>query len=368
MADLPTRQELFAVGRRSIVLAADRRRINPATVDVAGSDLNLLIGATSLMTEEVVAKLSKCLKGLFIETAVGPQLDRLAFDRFGLTRKAASPASVTLTFTRPTPGASTPGTYPAGSRVKTPDGTLFALNTDLVVAGFDTVLQIEATATEAGIDTNVAAATLTLFSDPIFDDTFAVTNVLGGAGGAEDESDVEFRGRIRDFFPSVRRGTLGALEFGARTVDGVAAATAVEILDESAVPAGFVRLTVADLNGGFSETMLQNVRDALLEFRALGVPVFIQGGSVFNQSVTWDISVQTGFDSTQVQDDVRAVTVASTQFLNPGEPLYRSSLIAAARTVPGAIVGANALVTPADDIVPAETELVRVVGEDVSFV
>lgn len=368
MADLPTRQELFAVGRRSIVLSADRRRINPATVDVAGSDLNLLVGSTSLMTEEVVSRLAKCLKGLFIETAVGSQLDRLAFDRFGLTRKSASPASVTLNFTRPTPGASTPGTYPAGSRIKTPDGTLFALNTDLVVGGFDTNLFVDATATEAGIDTNVAANTLILFADPIFDDTFSVTNAAAAAGGTEGESDVEFRARIRDFFPSVRRGTLGALEFGARTVPGVASATAVELVDAALVPSGFVRLTVADINGGFSETMLQSVRDALLEFRALGVPVFVQGGSVFSQAVQWDISVRTGFSADRVQEDVRAVTVAAAQFLNPGETLLRSTLIAAARTVPGAIIGASALVTPADDTVPLETQLIRILSSDVTFV
>lgn len=367
MADLPTRQELFSVARRSVVNATDRRRINPATIDVAGSDLNLLFGAGSEMGEEIVAKYAKCVKGLFVETAVGDQLDRLAFDRFGLTRKSASPASVRLNFVRPTPSVSTPGTYPSGSRIQTPDGTIFALNTDLVVGGFDTNLFADATALEAGLNSNVAANTLIQFADPIFDDTFSVTNLQGAAGGAEGETDVEFRARIRDFFPSIRRGTLGALEFGARTVPGVAVATALELVDESAVPAGFVRLTVADTNGGFSETLLQQVRDVLLEFRALGVPVFVQGGVVVAQAVEWDIGVRTGFPTAQVQEEVRQVTVAATQFLAPGETLELSTLIAAAKTVPGAVIRDDSLVNPTADVVPLNTQLIRVFSTDVTF-
>lgn len=368
--DLPTRSELFAVGRRSIANAADRRRINPATVDIPGSDLNLLIGAGSLMGEEVVARLAKCLKGLFIDTATDDALDRLAFDRFGLTRKAAAPASVAIVLSRPMPGVATPGIYTAGSRVQTPDGTVFALNTDAVFGDFATSVTVDVTALVAGVESNVAANTLIQFADPPFDTNLTVTNPTGAAGGAEQESDVEFRARVRDFFPTIRRGTEGAIEFGARTVPGVAVATAREILNPfpSNMPAAIVELTVADANGGFSNTMLQQVQDVLLEYRALGIPVIVQGGTLFLQSVVWAIGIETGFNENEVLEDVRAVTVATAQFLAPGATLFRSSLISAARTVPGAVVGSDALVTPAGDTVPETTELIRIRDEDISFV
>lgn len=367
MADLPTRTELFQVGRRSLVNAPGTRRLNPGVVDIPGSSLNLLFGANSLMGEEVVARSAKQLRGLFIDTARGAQLDRVAYDRFGITRKPENPASATLTLTRPVPGVATPGTYTAGSRVQTVEGLQFATDTDAVFANFTTSVTVTATALETGINSNVAANALVQFADQPFDSNLVVTNPAAAAGGNAGERDVEFRARIRDFFPSIRRGTLAALEFGARTVPGVATAKAYELVSNS-LPAGYTQLIISDTQGNASDTMVTQVSDALLEYRALGVPVVVLAGTPVAQSVTWAVSYETNVNTTAAQEELRQVTAAVPQFYRGGQVLYRSELLSAAKTVPGVIVGENSLVVPAGDVVPANDELIRIDTADVSFV
>lgn len=382
MADLPSRTDLFQVGRRSLITTPGLR-VNPKSVDVEGSDINVLLGAMSLMGEEIVSSVAVCMRGLFVETAEGDRLDRVAFDRYQLTRLPAAPATVTLTLTRPNASFGS-FTYGAGSRVQTPSGTVFATDLDTVFGAADLTKTVTATALVAGPDGNVPAESITQFVDQPADASLTSTNedigtpgfadfIPGGAaGGVDAETDPEFRARILDFFPTVRRGTIGAIEFGARLVPGVAVARAIEIenlIGGQPIPACLVQLIVADRNGGFSQAMLQAVRDILIQFRAAGIPVQVTGGVVANQLVQWRIAFVSGFNQQKVQDEVRAVTSAVAQFLRPGEILYKSALIAAARTVPGAVIDANSLVAPLGDTVPADlTQLLRIPSENVSFI
>lgn len=382
MADLPSRTDLFQVGRRSLITTPGLR-VNPKSVDVEGSDINVLLGAMSLMGEEVVASVAVCMRGLFVETAEGDRLDRVAFDRYQLTRLPAAPATVTLTFRRPNAGFGA-FTYTAGSRIQTPSGTVFATDLDTVFGAADLEKTAPATALVAGPEGNVPAETITQFVDQPADASLTSTNedtggapgaasfIPGGAaGGVDAETDPEFRARILDFFPTVRRGTIGAIEFGARLVPGVAVARAIEIenvIGGQPIPACLVQLIVSDRNGGFSQAMLQQVRDILIQFRAAGIPVQVTGGVVANQLVQWRIAFVSGFNQQKVQDEVRAVTSAAAQFLRPGETLYKSALIAAARTVPGAVIDAASLVLPLGDTIPVDlTQLLRIPTENVSF-
>lgn len=368
MGDLPNRLSLFQVGRRFITTSPDPL-INPAVVDVSGSDLNLLVGAASLMGEEVVSAIAACMQGLWVETATRDKLARVAFDRYGLVIQSANPATVDLLLSRPPPGSPTPGTYAASSRIQTADGTQFFTNVDAVFGSTATSVTVAATAVVAGPGGNVKANTLTSFADPPFDSNLTVTNPASAAGGQDAETDDDFKARIRGFFPTLRRGTLGAIEFGARQVPGVAVARAIEVVNPYGVPSGAVQLIVGDRDGGFSSLMLQAVRDILIQYRAAGIPVFVTGGIVTNVPVTWDLDFAAGVDTSARAEEVRAVTVAVSQFLAGGETLLRSSLIAGARAVPGVIVRDTSLVTPAGDVVPTDvSQLLRVDPSTVTFI
>lgn len=367
MPDLPTRLDLFAAGRRYIRLAPSTR-IAQSIVDVVGSDVNLVVGAGSVMGEAITLSLASCFSGLFVETATDDNIDRLAFDRYGLTRFPATPATVLLTFSRVS-FAGGAGTISAGTRVQTAGGLQFGVDTDTAVGATALSVTANATALVAGSDSNAPAGQLVQIVDSLFDGTFTVTNAAQAAGGAERESLSAFKGRIRGYFATLRRGTLGAIVFAALDTPGVAVASAFESTNPSTgFPAAIIQLIVGDANGNSSPDVLQAVRDRLLEFRAAGIPVALSGGVVTFQPVRWLLSYATGIDSVATQADVQAVTVAVSQFLSPGETLHRSTLIAAARTVPGVIVSDYSLITPAGDIIPTDTfQVIRVRSTDVTF-
>ena len=261
MTMFATRSELFSVGRAAVA-GTPNIRLNPAVADIPGSDLNLAIGIDSVIGEEVVSRGASAMRGAFAETARGAQLDRVAYDRYGLRRFSATPASVDLVLSRPTPGAPTPGIYTAGSVVQTADGVQFGLDEDAVFGNFDTIVQVAATCATVGASTNVTANMITAFSTSPFDPTLTVNNPASAAGGTDTESDIQFLGRIRGFFPTVSKAILGAIEYGAKQVPGVAVATATEILNPSGgFPAGAVQLVVGDRNGNASSTMLTAVSD-----------------------------------------------------------------------------------------------------------
>ena len=365
--DFPDRNTLFAVGRRSIITTPNLR-INPKVVDIIGSDVNLIVGLAALVGEELSAAFVSCSLALFVATAVNEQLDQVAFDRFQLTRLPANPASVPVTLARPTSGAGG-GTVPQGTRFQTAGGTQFALDIDVVFGGTDLSENGTATALVAGPDGNVAVGTITQVVDSAFDPTITVTNPEGASGGSDQETDPDFRNRIYGFFPTIRRGTLGAIQFGALQVPGVAVAPAYEILNpQTSLPNAIVDLVVADANGGANSVMIQAVQDGQLDYRAAGIPVYVSGGTVAYQAVAWDLEYEVGVNEAQVQSDIVAVSVATSQFLAAGAKLLRSSLIAAAKTVPGAVINDSSLVTPVGDVVPPNNQtLVRTRPQDVSF-
>lgn len=366
--DLPDRSDLFAAARR-YAKAQPNTRINPAVIDVPGSNMNLIFGGASLMGEMISASWAKCIRGLFVSTAIGSQLDQVIYDRFGITRKPAAAATDDLVLSRPTFGAGG-GTIPAGSRVTTPSGSIFALATDVVFGGTDLLRHGSGVAAIVGASQNVPAGSINAFVDQPFDSTITVNNNASpAAGGTDQETDAQFRGRALSFFLTLRRGILGAIQYGATTVDGVSVATAFDIVNPgTALPAGAVQLIVADDNGNASSLMIQAVINQMLEFRAGGIPVFVSGGAVNFQQVIYRLAFQAGVDTVAASEAVRATASAFSQFLRPGQSLLESDLAAAARAVPGVIFRADSLVVPVGDIdTTSNSQILRVRPQDISF-
>jgi uncharacterized phage protein gp47/JayE len=363
-----TRQELFQVGRRAVATTPNIR-LNPAVADIPGSDLNVAIGIDSIIGEEVSMRGASAMRGAFAELARDSRLDRVIYDRSGLLRFSATPANVDLVLARPTPGAATPGTYESGSVVQSADGTQFGLDTDAVFGDFDTSVSVSATATTVGAITNVAAGTITSFSASPFDATLTVTNQASAAGGTDTEDPISFLGRYRAFFPTLSKATLGAIEFGALQVPGVAVATATEILNPgNGFPAAAIQLVVGDRSGNASSGMITAVSDKMLGFRALGIPVYVIGGVVVYQAIQWALAFQVGFDEKLATSRVRAVCVALAQFLPPGGTLYRAKLISAASRVPGVIIGDSSLLNPLGDVeTTSGNQMLRILAQGVTF-
>jgi hypothetical protein len=373
-----TRSEAFSVGRRAMA-SRPGIKINPAVIDIPGSDLNVVTGMFSVIGEEVSSRGAAAMRGLFAELARGSQLDKVIYDRSGLLRFSDQEATVDLVLARPLPGAPTPGTYSSGSVVQTPDGVQFGLMADAVFGNFDTTKLVSAQALVAGSEGNVPAYDpvlglgISVFSTAPFDPTLTVQNPKSAAGGTPAETDIQFLGRYRSYFPTLSKGVLGAIEYGAQQVPGVAVATATEVVNPfNGFPAEIVQLVIGDLNGNASGTMITAVSDSLLKYRAAGITVVVLGGTVFYQGIQWHPTFLAGYNESLIRDRLRAVFVAVSQFLPPGPErggLLTSSLISAAKRIPGLVVTDASLVYPLGDVIPTtQEEMIRVLPASVTFV
>ncbi len=273
-----------------------------------------------------------------------------------LPRKNSAASLVTLTFNRTdiTPGATE---YEVGRKVRTENGIEFTLLTAMTMSASATFGAATAQAAAAGRAGNVTENTIVSFVGPKPQGDMTVTNSTVAAGGSERETDKEYVARARDFFRSVRRGTLGAIEFGSLQVTGVSRVNVIEETDESGDPNGRVTAYIADSEGRSNDLLLNKVRVALLEFRCLGIPVNLFSGVVQLVSINYDVAFDASIDTAAAADQLRTLTEAALEAQRPGDPLRNGLLVVVARSVPGVIVSDNS-VTPSGDLQPTEPNYV----------
>ena len=359
MVDLPSRTEIFQVGRQVIVDRATR--IDPAQVDTDGSDANIMVASEAAMAQEVLRQLAMGLERLTLDGATGEHLDRYAWDRHQVTRKGASAALTTLEFSRVSAAAGA-GTIAEGTLVKTGTGIQYRTLADATFGALDVgPVEVDAQAVEAGKETQVGEGALNAFVAQPFDASIAVTNPEPAAGGEPRESDPTFRERVRYSFRTARRGTVGAIEQGALAVTGVVSAEAVETIDSEEVPQRFVELFVADSDGLASTALATKVRRSLLEYRACGIYVRVSRSTPVFVDVRYRLAFKANVDTLRLTSQVRAATVAQVNSLGANATLRVNDLAAVLnRYVPyGLVVGDDAVVAPVGDLVPSPGQTVR---------
>lgn len=370
MADsLPTRDDFFQAGASEVLTRSESRpqkeRLSREAVFTEGTDINIIIAACSAMADEATRQLATRMAALFLDSAEGEDLDRLVADRFSpeVVRKQAAPALVPITFSRAIPpSAGAAISFDVGTKVRTEQGTEFTLTESASFSANSTgPVTVQAQATLAGISGNVAVGAVTQLGSPSADSHVTITNLEPGSGGRNVETDQSLRTRARDFFIAARRGTLAAIEFGARTVDGVESATAMEELDTgTGLPNGKVNVAIADSNGQANSLLAEAVQDALLEYRAAGIVVTVLVTAPSYQTIAYSgISFRPGIDTRAAVQQLKSLTVAAVNILEPGEPLTIALLYALAKSIPGAIVPQGAVQMPAGDIDPGQQQVIK---------
>lgn len=373
MADLPTRTELFAVGAREMIARSEARapakRIAPEAIYTEGTDVNLLVAGASAMAEDVLRHHANAEADKWLDSARGAALDRLVLDRTAreLTRKTAAPAYAPVTITRNAPGPAV--ALAAGKRVRTSTGVEFELSSTAALAdGALGPLTVTARAVLAGTEGNVAIDTLTEIVDSP-DQALRATNPEPATGGSDREPDGAYRERARAYYRALRRGTLGAIELGARSTPGVALTTVEEDLDAEGNPNGNVRVYVADVTGQANSVLVARVKANLLDYRCLGIAPFVYGAVPELVDVAYRLRYTAGTDPQLAFEQLRFATVALVNQTPPGKPLEVSLLYAIARRVPGLIVRDDLLVTPIGDVYPsAEGRVLRTSADRVTYV
>lgn len=302
---------------------------------------------------------------LFFATATGDDLDNLAYDRFQLLRQAAIKAVGTVNLSR--------ATVDLGNIVIAA-GTIFSTNadTDGNVYRYQTItpavmtglsLSVIVEAVDAGSDSNVVAGTIVNIETTLSDSSIVATNSQAMAGGTEAEDDEAFRQRVLDYLLNLRRGTVDAVEFGAKEVAGVVFAT----VDESHVDVdGIVDVYIADVNNEANDELITAVSDNLINWRAAGVPTSVFAVSTTTATITLDITYTAGVDQTSVQEDIINALVTFIDTLEIGDTLYLARIYQIVMDTDG--VENVDIVAPVADVVPAIGERVIAEEDDILFV
>lgn len=345
--EVPTFADLYAYGKTVALLRSGK--LNEASFS-PGYMLDVLLGLDAAVAEEVARFALELHRRTFVRTASAEALDELAADHFGLTRYPGTAAVGKVKFQRANAGFG-PLFIEIGTRVATADGLVFETTDPTVLTGLSVVVDVRAQVT--GTVGNVAAGAITEVVESLADPTVSVTNSSAPAnerlaGGAEPETDEEFRARIRAFLATLRRGTSAALAFGA-TVAGVKQAT----VDDTVYPP---TVYIADAGGSANATLRDLVAAELVNWRAAGVQVNVLAAQPVEQAVSLTLTFEAGVDTSAARDRAIAAVVAAVNSLRIGQPLYRASLIAAAK-VAGVL---NVVVTdPVGDVVPTKEQLIR---------
>lgn len=369
MPDLPTRLDYFSIGREVVVQKSTK--IDPAQVDIEGSDANLFVGIAAVLADQITKQLAFRTAALLLDGADDEDLDRYAFDRYNLTRKGASAARGTVTFSR-TSVAAGAGSVPIGTKLRTDTGVEYVTTTVASFTASATSASANVRAAQAGKATQVGPNAINRVAQPqlLWDATLEVTNLKTTAGGENAEDDETFRARVRDFWRTARRGILAAIEQGALTVDGVVSANAVEALTGSGDPARVVFLYIADSSGVASDALAEEVKVALDDYRAAGIAVLISTSTPLIVDIQLRLAFLAGVDTRTLTDQIRAAVVEFVNSLAVNGPLYYGQLFSVLQrfVADGLILNQGTIVAPIGDLVPPVGQTIRTTLANVQVV
>jgi hypothetical protein len=373
MPDFPSFNDLFRLGRDEVLVR--NARISREAVERDGMDANILVAAAAAMADEVVGQLTDLSAALYLDSATGTALDRLVFDRYGMTRKPAAASFVSVSFST-TVASPTTFTIPTGTIVQTAQGVQFVTIEDSIfLVGTVGPLVVGARSVLAGATQNVIIGSINsvVSTIPSAASDLVVTNPLASAGGDDSEKDEALRDRARRFFAAARRGTKDAVEAAALGVPGVRKASAFDVIDSLGRPARFSLLSVADAyTEQFadystvppryqlqSQLLTSAVYDALNKYRALGIFVQVTVANVILQPVQLALTFLAGVDVNLASLQARAAIVTYINSLAPGKPFLVVDASAVLRTIPGLVYTGTELLSPAGDIVAKPLQVIR---------
>lgn len=383
---LPSQQELY-----DLFIDAAQNAAPTLTDTNEGSILDSMAGAFSIGGDELARIISEFFAKTYFRTSFGPEvntvsgdddLEALAVDHFGdrFARPEATKAVGVVTFSRPT-AAFGNVTISAGTIVKTPPGPngqaqRFTVTAGVVLTGLSINASVEAVT--AGTEGNAQPNTVTVIETSLLDSSVVVTNALAFSGGEAVQDDATYLETIKDLIETLRGATKTAIEATARTVPGVATATAIEnmipvrkwdiandgpVLSEDYFWIPEPILYIADVNGTASAPLIAAVVEAIRAVRALGVKIDVQGGTPLELDWAGQMTLNPmGPNFAELSSDPARIISTMEDYLNDlpiGTGFVRASANAAIFAIWGP-AGTNDLTTfgtsiPAGDVAAGAT-------------
>lgn len=308
-----------------------------------GSMLDIISGAMSTASNEIMELVISEFKKTYFETAHGPEvtgsvddLQNLAVDHYSETfkRPEASKSSGSVTFSRPNADAGNVD-IPQDTVVKTEKDSegqeiLFKTKEQVTMTGLSISVEVEASV--AGKSGNVESSKIVVIDSNLTDSSITVSNPFKMAGGAETQSDAEYRETIRNLIKSLAGATKAAIEGIVKSVPSVSIATLIErervVIDydiansQPVSGASFFRIPypviyVADSSGSSSQSMIDAVVEAVRPVRACGVRIEVLGAIAI--PLSWDASYilnASGPNFSELQNDFSKITDSMSDFIN----------------------------------------------------
>jgi phage-related baseplate assembly protein len=323
----------------------------------------LLINSFAYRESLIRSKINGTAAQMLVKFATYPLLDYLG-ELVGCIRLVATPATVTINFVLVT--GHSDGIIPAGTQINTPDGLItFATTEDVAVLTADTDVNIVCTATQTGKTGNgyIIGSITTVITPVSIVDT--VANVDVSAGGADDESDDNYRERIilaPDAFSTA--GSEEAYKYHARTANQ----TIIDVSVTNPIP-GTVNLCPM-VEGGIVTpgSILTDVYDACnaKNVRPLTDTVVVLAPTKVDYAVEVDIVI---FDDADAATVTQLANDALTTWTgDKGKKLGRDILVNAVRAK-GWVTGTYSLtvVSPTADIIIGDESFANCTGVTVNI-
>ena len=372
----------MSLSQRDIFLAMRARllatssKFAPETIDTEGQDVNLFLNLVAGAGEELSLESSTYDLGHYLGTVAtsgDEAVERLVSDLTGaqVQRFGANSAVVDLRIDRVNTFAIS---LAASHPVNTQDGVTFRTLTEVSWSTDDNDSKfVKAICESTGPLGNVDAGTITQISVE-GDDTLSVTNPTVASGGRTLETPTELLSRARDWYLNAPRGTVSAIEYGAKNTPGVVTATGKELTYvalpyDNAMPFYRVRLSIGDINGQAGSALTAETRIILREWRGAGVPVILNGSLVVEVKGAWvGLAAKNIYVLAALQAVLSAKMISFAGTLAPDIPIERADLFAIAKSIEGfAGVPKDTLVVPSDDVIPPPGYTTRIRAKDVSF-
>lgn len=350
---------------------------SPETLDLEGSDVNVFMNLVGGAGEEISlesARFDLCHFLSTVGTAGDEEAERLVSDLTGaqVQRFRENAAVVDVWVSRQATFALEIQKDTIVSTDK--DGIPFRLLDGIAWATDEIGTKVVRSVCETtGPDGNVDKNTITKISIDA-DKTVSCTNRDPASGGRQLETIPELLARARDWFLNAPRGTLSAIQYGARQTPGVVTATGRELTRpvkpyDNEIPIFRVRLAIGDIAGQAGTALVADTRKTLQEWRGAGIPVLLVGSLVNEVKVLWSgLKAKAGYTLATLQSELSAKMIAFADTLGADIPIERADLFSIAKAIEGFEgVPAGSLVQPANDVEPPAGYTNRIRAKDVQF-
>jgi len=308
--DFPTSAELFEIAVRKVI--ATNPKIAEDLARQSGTTVNSLLQAGGLMGSTLVGKIAEVAANSKLSTASGAALRELVWDWFSIVPIGANPAVVPIKLK---PSGAKTGQVAAGTILTTAKGVQFTTIDGITWSNEATEKTVDCQAVLAGPSGNLITGSINAFKTaPTWDTAMTVTQPVWATGGSVAETDDELKKRASGFWAVARCGTIGAIEYGAKSVPGIKNALAIEspvMVGSYIIPSvKWVTLYVSDINGQANTVLLAAVTAELLNWRPCGVIPTVSAGTVVFQPINMTVSCESNADTIAVKAKAISVILA----------------------------------------------------------